>query len=213
MDEHIKHTMDGLQKNGMAAYYVPSISDIPAAVAKLLHKGDVISCGGSVTLAESGVMDLMRNGDYTFLDRTAPGLTAEDISRIYEKTFAADAYITSSNAVTENGELVNVDGNGNRVAAITFGPKSVIVIVGANKIVKNLDEAYKRIKTVAAPKNAERLNRNTPCRKLGHCAFADKDISAGCSSPDRICSYLSVCSLQLKSNRIKVIICPETLGY
>ena len=167
------------------------------------------SCGGSVTLKECGVDALMRSGDYNFLDRAK----ADDVAKLYRDCFSADAYLTSANAVTEKGELVNVDGNANRVGCITFGPKKVIFVVGANKIVKDIAEGFKRVKTVAAPKNAVRLNTATPCRELGHCICVDGDIGDGCKSHQRMCVQYVVTAFQRDKNRIKVIITPESLGY
>ncbi len=205
--------LEALRKNNMEAYFVEKKEDIPEIVKSLLKKGDTISCGGSVTVAECGVFDLMRNGDYNFLDRSAAGLSREDIEEIYRKTFSADAFITSANAVTEKGELINVDGNGNRVAAITFGPQSVICIVGKNKLVSDVAEGFRRVKTVAAPKNAQRLGLDTPCATLGHCLYPDEPITKGCASECRICAHYTVCGMQRKKNRIKVILCAEDLGY
>ena len=162
-----------------------------------------------MTLKECGVDALMRSGDYNFLDRAA----SDDVAKLYRDCFSADAYLTSANAVTENGELVNVDGNANRVGCITFGPKTVIFVVGANKIVKDVFEGFKRVKTVAAPKNAVRLNLDTPCRKLGHCICVDGDIADGCKSYQRMCVQYVVTAYQRDKNRIKVIITPESLGY
>ncbi|MBO5200718.1 MAG: lactate utilization protein [Clostridia bacterium] len=202
-----------LEKNNMEVYVADTKADIVPIVKSLLKKGDVISCGGSMTLNECGVFDLMKNGDYIFLDRSVQGLTREEIMEIYRKTFSADAFLTSANAVTEKGELVNVDGNGNRVAAVTFGPRQVICIVGANKIVPDVEAAFRRVKTVAAPKNAIRLNTNTPCRTLGHCICPDKGPADGCLSPDRLCAHYAVHGYQRQKGRIKVILCPEELGY
>ena len=155
----------------------------------------------------------MRNGAYVFLDRDKEGLSREDINQIYLKSFSCDAYLTSSNAVTQNGELINVDGHGNRVSALIFGPKKVIYILGANKIVEDIKEGFKRVKTVAAPKNAKRLGTDTPCKTLGHCIFPDADMTEGCDSPDRMCAYYAVTAKQRNKDRIKVIITPEHLGY
>lgn len=213
MDKRIEKTMEALKANNMEVYYAASREDIPEIVKGILEKGETISCGGSVTLAECGVMELMRNGEYNFLDRAAEGLTREDIQDIYRKTFSADAFLTSANAVTEKGELINVDGNGNRVTAVSFGPKKVICIVGANKIVADVQEGFRRVKQIAAPKNAVRLNTSTPCRTLGHCIYPDGDIATGCKSPDRLCAHYVVNAFQRTAGRIKVIICPEELGY
>lgn len=205
--------MKALEDNNMKAVFAQTKEQIPEIVKGLLEKGDKISCGGSVTLAECGVMELMRNGDYNFLDRSAEGLTREDIQKLYRDTFSADAYITSANAVTENGELINVDGSANRVAAISFGPKKVICIVGANKIVPDVHAGFKRVKQIAAPKNAVRLGADTPCRTLGHCIYPDGDIATGCKSPERLCAHYTVNAFQRVKDRISVIICPENMGY
>lgn len=213
MKERIEKVMKALEDNNMQVFYAETKDDICEIARGLMNKGDTISCGGSMTLAECGVMELMRNGDYNFLDRGAAGLTREDIQEIYRKTFAADVFLTSANAVTEKGELINVDGNGNRVTAIAFGPKSVICVVGANKIVADVEEGFKRVKRVAAPKNAVRLNTDTPCKTLGHCICPDGDIATGCKSPDRLCAHYAVNAFQRTKNRIKVIITPDNLGY
>lgn len=213
MEARIEKVIKALEANNINAIYVETKAEILGAVKGLLNKGDKISCGGSMTLAECGVMELMRSGDYIFLDRAAEGLTREDIQQIYRDTFSADAFLTSANAVTENGELINVDGNANRVAAIAFGPKKIICIVGANKIVSDVQAGFKRVKQVSAPKNAVRLNTDTPCKTLGHCIFPDGDIATGCKSPDRLCAHYTVNAFQRVKDRITVIICPEDMGY
>ena len=213
MESRIQKTIDNLKANNMEVFYANSKEEIPEIVKGILKENDIISCGGSVTLAECGVTDLMKSGNYRFLDRSEPGLTREDIQEIYRKTFFADAFLTSANAVTEKGELINVDGNGNRVTAICFGPKKVICIVGSNKIVPDVASGFKRVKTVAAPKNAVRLNTQTPCKTLGHCICPDGDIASGCNSPDRICAHYVVNGFQKEKGRINVIICSEPLGY
>lgn len=205
--------MENLKKNRMEPFFVPTKEEIPALVKTLMSSGDVISCGGSVTLNESGVTELMRSGEYNFLDRDVARKNGRDLNDLYRETFSADVFLTSSNAVTENGELVNVDGNGNRVAAITYGPKKVICIVGANKLVKNAEEGFKRVKTISAPKNAVRLNTNTPCKELGHCLFAEDDWHKGCTADERLCVSFSLVGYQRDKNRVKVIICGEALGY
>ena len=122
----IRRVMDALEKNNMQAYYAPTCADAVKIAKELLQPGDVISCGGSVTLDETGVMDLMRCGDYEFLDRTT-AKTPEEREKLYREVFSSDVFLTGTNAVTEHGELYNVDGNGNRVAAMLFGPKKVLV--------------------------------------------------------------------------------------
>ncbi|MBR1483148.1 MAG: lactate utilization protein [Ruminococcus sp.] len=212
----IEKTMQNLRRNRMEAYFCETSAEACAQVRALLQKGDVVSCGGSVTLRQTGVYDLISSADYNFLDRSRPGMTREEVEEVYRKTFMADAFVTSTNAVTENGELYNVDGNSNRVAAILYGPKSVIVVCGVNKIVANLDEAVRRVKTKAAPPNTVRLNLETPCSKTGECVSLRKEqpeMCEGCHGDARICCNYVVCAQQRHVNRIKVILVNEELGY
>lgn len=209
MNDRIAKTIKALEANNMEVFYAESKDKIPEIVRGILNAGDTISCGGSMTLKECGVDALMRCGDYNFLDRAA----AEDPQKLYRECFSADAYLTSANAVTEKGDLINVDGNGNRVACIVFGPKKIICVVGANKIVRDIDEGFKRVKTVAAPKNAVRLGTATPCRELGHCICPDGSFTDGCQSHQRMCVQYAITSFQRDKNRIKVIVTPDSLGY
>lgn len=216
LKNRIETTMQNLRLNKMEPYFVQTSAEACEKVRELLEKGCTVSCGGSVTLKQTGVYDLISSADYDFLDRSAPGLTREQVEEIYRKTFFADAFVTSTNALTENGELYNVDGNSNRVAAILYGPKSVIVVCGVNKIVKNIDEAINRVKTKAAPPNTVRLNIDTYCAKTGQCVSLNKEnpeMCEGCHSDGRICCNYVVCAQQRHVNRIKVIIVNEELGY
>lgn len=158
-----------------------------------------------MSLAEAGVMEHLRSGRYKFLDREKEGLTKDEINNIYRAAFSADAYFCSTNAITENGELYNVDGNGNRVAAMLYGPDKVILVVGINKIVKNVEEAINRNKFIAAPANTKRLNKKTPCAKVGYCM--------DCNSEERICNEYTLIKRQRVSDRIHVIFLNEELGY
>lgn len=216
LKNRIETTMQNLRLNKMEPYFVQTSAEACEKVSELLEKGCTVSCGGSVTLKQTGVYDLISSADYDFLDRSAPGLTREQVEEIYRKTFFADAFVTSTNALTENGELYNVDGNSNRVAAILYGPKSVIVVCGVNKLVKNIDEAINRVKTKAAPPNTVRLNIDTYCAKTGQCVSLNKEnpeMCEGCHSDGRICCNYVVCAQQRHVNRIKVIIVNEELGY
>ena len=216
LKNRIETTMQNLRLNKMEPYFVQTSAEACEKVSELLENGCTVSCGGSVTLKQTGVYDLISSADYDFLDRSAPGLTREQVEEIYRKTFFADAFVTSTNALTENGELYNVDGNSNRVAAILYGPKSVIVVCGVNKIVKNIDEAINRVKTKAAPPNTVRLNIDTYCAKTGQCVSLNKEnpeMCEGCHSDGRICCNYVVCAQQRHVNRIKVIIVNEELGY
>ena len=162
MELRVRRTMAALEKNNMSAYFAQTSEEAVRLVEGLLCAGDTISCGGSVTLDASGVKALMRSGRYNFLDREAVETDAER-QVIYRQTFSADAFLTSSNAITERGELFNIDGGGNRVAAMLFGPKKVIVVAGWNKIVRDLNAAKLYVKAVTVPANALRLHIDTPC--------------------------------------------------
>ena len=211
MELKIRRTMAALEKNNMHAYYAPSSADAVNIVESLLKEGDTISCGGSVTLDATGVKALMRSGKYNFLDREA---VATDVERqaIYRKTFSADAFLTSSNAITENGELYNIDGGGNRVAAMLFGPEKVIVVAGYNKIVRDLEAAAVYVKSLTTPANALRLHLDTPCTHAA-CPGTDGDMCAGCRSENRICSLYTVMAYQRNKNRVHVVLVGEEVGY
>ncbi len=215
MTEQIKLTMENLNKNRMETFFVETKEDALKSALSLINDGDTVSVGGSVTLSEIGMLDALKCGRYNYLDRYAAG-SLTGTHEIFRQCFTADAYFTSANAVTENGELYNVDGNGNRVAALIYGPKKVIVIVGKNKIVKDIDAAVLRVKTVAAPLNCKRLNKDTYCVKTGHCVTMDNghagDMGCGCGSKDRICRHFAVSGQQVP-DRVKVIIVNEDLGY
>lgn len=203
----VERTLKALAKNRIPAVYVPSREEAVKTVKGMLKPGDVVSCGGSMTLVETGIRDLLKSGDYQFLDRETM-----DQQEAYRKTFSADVFLMSANAITEEGELYNVDGNGNRVAALIFGPKRVIVVAGVNKLVRNLDEAITRVKCVAAPANGVRLETRTPCSRMGQCAVWDGPMTAGCASEKRMCCQYVVTGYQ-RTDRIRVVLVGEELGY
>ncbi|HIZ19391.1 MAG TPA: lactate utilization protein [Firmicutes bacterium] len=210
----IRKTMENLRKNRMEAFYVPTAAEVPEQVASLLNVGDTVAVGGSMTLEQAGVMDLLRSGKYRFLDRYAPGLTPEQVRQVFLDSFSADAYLCSANAVTMNGELYNVDGNSNRVAAICYGPRSVIIVAGCNKLVPDLKAAFQRVKLTAAPANAARLGCATYCASAGVCQGLDEEApTAGCGTQARICCNYVVSACQREAGRIKVILVGEPLGY
>lgn len=202
-----------LEKNNIRAYCVESKEQVVSIVSSLLQEGQTVAVGGSQSLKESGVMDLLRGGKYAFIDRDKPGLTPEERSECMRQSLSAKAFLCSSNAVTKNGELYNVDGKGNRVAALCFGPEKVILVVGCNKIVEDLPAAVKRVKTIAAPLNTRRLNCQTPCAKTGHCLYPDGTMAKGCTSPQRICVTGVISAFQREKDRIHVILVGESLGY
>lgn len=218
MECSIEKTIANLKKNNMEAYFCQTKEEALAKVKSMINKGDVISNGGSVTLAQTGVMELIKSGDYNYLDRARAGITKEEIEEVYRKTYSADVYFASANAITESGYIYNVDGNSNRVSAILYGPKSVILIVGKNKIVKTIDDAVTRVREISAPQNTVRLGMDTYCSVKGKCMAlntpAENDeICNGCNSDARICCNYVLSGKQRHKNRIKVIIVNEDLGY
>lgn len=204
-EEKINRTIEALNKNNMNGYSVKDNEELLEKLKELIKDGDKVAFGGSMSIIETGVLDFLRNGNYELLDRYKEGLTKEEIVDIYKGAFTSDCYIASSNAVTENGELYNVDGNGNRVSAMLYGPEKVILICGINKIVKNVDEAIKRNREYAAPINAKRLNKKTPCAKVGYCM--------DCKSEDRICNEYTLIRRQNNKERMHVIFLNDYLGY
>ena len=217
MQSIIEKTIENLKANNMDAELVSNRSEALKRVEELIPEGATVAVGGSVTLTEMGILEYLRSGKFNFLDRYKKGITPEETREIYTRSMSADYYLCSSNAITEKGELYNVDGNCNRISALSFGPKNVIIVAGVNKIVADLGEAVKRVKLVAAPKNAKRLGLNTYCEKNGKCVCTEigglDSPTAGCGSDSRICCSYLVCGKQKIKNRIKVILVEEELGY
>lgn len=214
MEKFIEITMQNLERNNIKPFFVETKEEVLPLVKSLMNKGESVANGGSMTMDACGLFDLLESGDYEFIDRR--GLQGEDVRQSYIKAYGADNYICSSNAVTERGELYNVDGNSNRVSCIVHGPRQVIMVVGKNKIVPNINDAIKRVKEKAAPPNCVRLNCNTPCAKTGHCISLDTNgeyMCDGCASEGRICCSYVVSAHQRHKDRIKLIIVNEDLGY
>ena len=204
-EQRILRTIKALEKNNMNGYMVASNVDLISKIEELISPKSKVSCGGSMTLFETGVIDHLKSGRYEFLDRYKEGLTQDEIKEIFRQSFLSDAYVTSTNAITENGEIYNVDGNGNRVAAMLYGPDKVIIVAGVNKIVPNVEEAIIRTKEYASPINAKILNKETPCTKIGRCVE--------CNSDNRICNEYTLIKRQIDKNRIHVIFLNDNLGY
>lgn len=205
VNQKMNRAATALEANQYAVHLLNDKEELLELLKVMLPQKATISVGGSMTLFETGVMDLLRSGDYEFWDRYASGLQPADIRKLYIKSFDADYYFTSSNAITEEGTLFNVDGTGNRVASMIYGPKQVYVIAGVNKIVKDLDAAIARNREVAAPTNAKRLNRKTPCAQTGICS--------DCKSPERICADYVLMGRQSIPNRIHVFLVNDHFGY
>ena len=217
MNENVSKVIKSLEGNNINALYAETKAEVCDIVKNMLFDGAVITAGGSMSLKESGVWDIINSPEYDFRDRAAAGITEEERTKAYKAAVGCDFFFCSTNALTEKGELVNVDGNANRISSIAFGPKKVVMLVGVNKLVKDIDEGLLRIKKIAAPKNAVRLNTGTPCQKLGHCVALEKSecpaMTDGCKSPRRMCIEYLISGFQKEKGRINVILCGETLGY
>ncbi|MCW6075971.1 lactate utilization protein [Clostridium sporogenes] len=205
IEKQAERTIKNLNSRNMEGYYINNIDQLFKKLKELIPEGSIVGVGDSMTLFEAGVIDFLRSGNFNFLDKYQDKLTSDEKRKIYINNFSTDTFICSTNAITESGELYNIDGNGSRVAPMIYGPKQVILIVGINKIVKNIEEAESRVRSYAAPIDAKRLNKDTPCTKLGYCV--------DCKSPNRICNDFVVIRGQFIKGRIKVLILGENLGY
>jgi L-lactate utilization protein LutB len=205
MNKSIEITINNLHRNNIAGYYVKDTTQLKATIQSFLTKGELIGCGDSVTLEETKIFDFLRTGNYQFLDKHNPELTSADKREIYLQSFRARTFVSGVNAVSQDGGLYFIDGNGSRVAPIIYGPEQVILIVGTNKLVANSEEAIHRIRQIAAPLDAKRLGKNTPCTKLGHCI--------DCKSNERICNNFVCITRQFVKDRIKVIFLEGSFGY
>lgn len=201
-EKRIERTVTALCKNNFDAHYIKTNEELFGKLDELMPEGISCSVGGSMTLFKTGVIDYLKSGKFNYLDRYAEN---PNNCEIFHSALSCDVYLTSSNAITEDGKLYNMDGNGNRVAAIVYGPAKVVVIAGANKIVKDVNAAIEHNKAISAPANVTRLKLETPCAKTGFCA--------DCASPSRICCHELISHYQRVKNRITVLILPEDYGY
>ena len=204
-EEKIKRLIRNLNNNNMKGTYLKSEGELTDYLNAQIPDGSLVSVGGSQTLFELDLISYLRSRNIEFLDRYKEGLTGEEKKELYRKSFFADHYFSSANAITVEGHLYNVDHTGNRVAALLYGPDKVFVIVGINKIVDTVEEAIARVRAVAAPANNVRLQRNTPCVGFGSCV--------DCKVEDRICNEYTLIKRQAVKDRIEVIILPFELGY
>lgn len=202
LENQIKLCKEKLSSHKFKVDVVENKEECLLLIDDLIQDGEVVSVGGSMTLFELGIIDyLEHNQRINYLDR----YHAENASDIYHQALTCDTYIMSTNALTMDGQLYNVDGNGNRVSALTYGPDRILIITGWNKIVKDIPSAIKRVEQIAAPANCVRLNKMTPCSQLGYCA--------DCESTQRICSSKVITSRSHIKDGIHVIIVKENLGY
>lgn len=199
-----KTMIQNLENRNMEGYFAKTKEDALRIALDLIPEGASVGWGGSMSVEDIGLRQAIIDGNYKEIDRSK-GKTPEEVNDIIRQCFFADYYLTSSNAITEDGMLVNIDGRANRVAAISFGPTNVIMIVGMNKVTKNEEEAKLRAQNTAAPINSNRFEGNTPCKKTGSCMM--------CLTPDTVCcQYLTTRYSRVKG-RIKVILVDENLGF
>ena len=205
MNKRLLKVKASLEKRRFLCDIVENKEEAKNLVKSLIPQGASISLGGSMTLEETGILSMVYDMDVNVLDRYEEGLDREQRNEVLRKGFTSDVLLTSTNALTLQGDLYNIDGSGNRVASMIFGPKKVIVVMGQNKLVADMDEAKKRLTHLAAPANAARLDKGTPCIELGFCA--------DCNNEGRICSSYVTISRSHELHRIHVIIIKEEYGY
>lgn len=205
VNPEIEAAMKSLKKHRMGAYFAADKEELFTLLNMFIPDHTTVGCGDSVTLEELGVFDELRKRNLVFLDKYEPSLTKEKKRELYRKNFLADTFITGTNAVTMDGKLFNIDGNGSRVAPLLYGPDQVLVVVGTNKLVKDTEEAIKRTRQIAATLDAKRLNKGTPCTVLDRCI--------DCSHKNRICNDFVLMAGQFTEERIKVIFVEGEYGY
>ncbi len=191
----------GLESRNMNGYYAASKEEALQMALKFIPEGSTVTMGGGMSVREIGLFDALKKGNYQFIDRDEYADRREAMLLAYD----ADIYLASANAMTEDGVMVNIDGGANRVSALAYGPKVVLMIVGMNKICDDVDGAMKRARNVAAPINAQRFGLDTPCSKTGACM--------NCKSPDTICCQFLITRYSKEKDRINVILVNDDLGF
>ncbi len=203
-EKQVERTIEALKKNRFEAIYVPDAKQAFETVMARIPDGATVGIGGSVTLAQIGILDALKSRKVQLIWPIQQAKSEEERMELIRKTFSSDIFLTSTNAITEDGKLFNIDATGNRVGAMFIGPKQVIVVCGINKIVKDLGEAERRLKEWAAPQNAKRLGRKTPCTETGLCS--------DCNSLDRICNIYVMLAKKPVRTDILIILVGENLG-
>lgn len=199
-----KKTIKGINSRNMTGYYAANKEEALKIALELIPERSSVSMGGAMSAREIGLVDAIKNGNYNFIERE--GLTDEAQKRAATlAAYDADYFLASANAMTEDGVIVNIDGNSNRVSMIAHGPKHVIFIVGMNKVCPDVDSAMKRARNVAAPINAQRFGLSTPCSSQGSCM--------NCKSPDTICCQILITRYSRHQGRIHVILVNDDLGF
>ena len=196
-----KKVIKGLESRQMSGYYAADKEEALKIALSLIPEGSTVTMGGAMSAHEIGLPQALAQGNYNFIDRDK----MEDKRAAMLAAYDADFFLASANAMTEDGVIINIDGNANRVSAIAQGPRHVIFIVGMNKICDDVDGALKRARNVAAPINAQRFGLNTPCSKTGSCM--------DCKTPDTICCQFLVTRYSKHPGRIHVILVNDFLGF
>ncbi|MDO7787158.1 lactate utilization protein [Desulforamulus aquiferis] len=202
---NVNQVIEALNKNNFNAKYCATEETAINEVISLTPANSTVGMGGSFTVQQLGLSEILADRGCQVLDHNKPGLSPEEALELRRRQLVCDVFLTGTNAVTLDGQIVNRDGIGNRVAAMIFGPKRVIIIVGINKIVSNVDEAIKRIETIAAPMNNKRLNKANPCIKTGQCM--------NCQGPSRICNVTTILSKKPMLTDTHIIIVGNELGF
>ena len=200
----VQEVIGALKKNQIEAFYAPNREEAFKMVMDRIPPGSKVGYGGSLTLEELGIKSALKQGNYRFVDRERPGVSPEELFELRRQCLLSDVFLSSANAITRDGKLVNIDAFGNRVAALAFGPSKVIVVAGVNKVVDDLDRALDRIRNYVTPLHTRRRGWKVPCAQTGSCA--------DCRSPERICGFVSVMEFQRDKGRVTVILVGEPLG-
>ena len=198
---YAQKVIKGLESRNMSGYYAENKEDALKKALKLIGEGSTVTMGGCMSAHEIGLVDALKKGNYEFIDRDA----YEDKRAAMLAAYDADVFLSSANAMTEDGILINIDGNSNRVSAIAQGPRKVVFIIGMNKVCADVDSAMKRARNTAAPINAQRFGLSTPCSKTGACM--------NCKSPDTICCQILITRYSRHAGRVHVILVNDTLGF
>lgn len=201
----IETVMKNLKMNRIPSILLESPSALPAYLDAKIPDGTIVGVGDSMTLEALAVYDYLRRRQIRFLDKYQENLSKEEKRSLYLRNFDADYFLSGINAISATGKIYNVDGNGSRVAPMIYGPRKVILLCGTNKIAETDEDAIDRIRRIAAPLDAKRLGKKTPCRVTGVCQ--------DCKSPEKICNYWTIIQGQFDENRIEVVFIPEELGY
>ncbi len=201
------HIIKNFKKRGIDGIYCASSAEAVREICSRIPAGALVGLGGSETIIESGLLDALRRMDLRLLDRYKEGVSKDEVDEMRLQGLRSDVFIMSSNAVSADGRLVNIDGTGNRAAALIFGPKKVIVLAGMNKAAPDLEAAIARARNTAAPANSLRVGVDTPCSHTGFCQ------DPHCQPPHRICCQLVVTEAGMTPGRLLVVLVGEALGY